>query len=83
VLDSPLLSYRDPHTSKHGDLSADEREVMETGLNEHFYRNLLNPTLDAQFIVIENDAPPFDLGPDAKVTRFAGSLGGGGRVGLL
>jgi hypothetical protein len=38
---------------------------------------------NAQFIIIENDAPPFDLGRNAKVTRFVASLGEGGRQGLL
>jgi hypothetical protein len=83
VLDSPLLSYRDPHTSKHGDLSADEQAVTQTGLNEHFYRYLLDQSDNTQFLIIENDAPPFDLGPDAKVTKFVGLQGQGGRHGLL
>lgn len=42
ALDSPLLSYRDPHTSKHGELSADEQAVTQTGLSEYFYRYLLD-----------------------------------------
>ena len=42
VLDSPLVTYRDPHTSKHGDLSPDEQAVTNTGLNYHFYRYLLD-----------------------------------------
>jgi hypothetical protein len=83
ALDSPLLSYRDPHTSRHGGLSADERAVTRTGLNEYFYRYLLDQSHDAQFIIIENDAPPFDLGPNAMVTTFVGLLGEGGRQGLL
>lgn len=36
-----------------------------------------------QFLIIENDAPPFDLGPKAMVTTFVGPLGEGGRPGLL
>jgi hypothetical protein len=83
VLDSPLLSYRDPHTSKHGELSADEQAVTQTGLNEHFYRYLLDHGEGAQFLIVENDAPPFDLGPNANVTRFVGLQGQGGRRGLL
>jgi hypothetical protein len=69
ALDSPLLSYRDPHTSKHGDLSADEQVVAKAGVNEYFYRYLLHQAHDAQFIIIENDQPPIDLGRDAMVTR--------------
>ena len=83
ALDSPLLSYRDPHTSKHGELSTDEQAVTRTGLNEYFYRYLLEQVRDAQFVIIENDAPPFDLGPSARVTTFAGPSGEGGRQGLL
>ena len=83
VLDSPLLSYRDPHTSKHGELSADEQAVTRTGLKEHFYRYLLDHSHDAQFVIVENDAPPIDFGSDAKVTRFVGPQGQGGRRGLL
>jgi hypothetical protein len=82
ALDSPLLSYRDPHTSKYGELSADEQAVAQTGLDEYFYRYLLDQS-EAQFIIIENDAPPFDLGSNAMVTRFVGPLGEGGRMGLL
>ena len=83
ALDSPLLSYRDPHTSKHGELSDDEQTIMRTGLNEYFYRYLLEHSHDAQFIVIENDAPSFDLGSNTMVTTFVGPLGEGGRRGLL
>jgi hypothetical protein len=83
ALDSPLLSYRDPHTSKHGELSADEHAVVQTGLNEHFYRYLLDQAHSAQFLVIENDAPPLDLGPNVLVTTFTGPSGQGGRQGLF
>lgn len=83
ILDSPLLSYRDPHTSRHGELAADEQAVTRTGLDHHFYLYLLERGGGTQFIIIENDAPPFDLGADAKVTKFVGALGQGGRRGLL
>jgi hypothetical protein len=83
VLDSPLLSYRDPHTSKHGELSVDEQAVTQTGLNEHFYRYLLDHGDSTQFLIVENDAPPFDLGANAMVTTFVGPLGEGGRQGLF
>jgi hypothetical protein len=83
VLDSPLLAYRDPHTSRHGSLSDDEARVKATGLKEHFYRFLLDKAEDSQFIIVENDAPPFDLGAKAKVTIFSGPQGAAGRRGLL
>jgi hypothetical protein len=74
VLDSPLLSYRDAIKSKHGALGEDEKEVVQTGLNEHFYRFLLDKTSVAQFIVIENYAPP---------VAFVGADGEGDRKGFF
>lgn len=73
VLDSPLLTYRDPLTSKHGELTADEEGLKSTGLKEHFYRHVMELSHDAQFIIIENDVPPIDLGPRAAVTTFVGA----------
>uniref|UniRef100_A0A9E8A469 Rad50/SbcC-type AAA domain-containing protein n=1 Tax=Bosea sp. NBC_00436 TaxID=2969620 RepID=A0A9E8A469_9HYPH len=81
VLDSPLLSYRDPLTSRHGELDADEKEVKESGLKEHFYRFLVEKKDLAQFVIIENDTPPISLGEGSIVTSFTGSLGRGGRRG--
>lgn len=83
ALDSPLLSYRDPINSRHGVLSSDEELVVKSGLKEYFYRYLLELSDKTQFIIIENDPPPFDLGPKSIVTRFVGSTGQGGRRGLL
>jgi hypothetical protein len=83
VLDSPLLSYRDPITSKHGGLSSDEEEVVQSGLNEHFYRYLVGLSDTIQFIIMENTAPPIDLGPKSMITTFVGKEGEGGRHGLL
>lgn len=82
ILDSPLLTYRGPH-SRHGALSADEQDVKRTSLNENFYRFLLAHADQAQFIVIENDEPPFALGPSASVIQFWGGNGEDGRQGLF
>ncbi|MFY9292563.1 MAG: hypothetical protein WAP03_17995 [Methylorubrum rhodinum] len=82
ALDSPLLSYRDS-LSRHGAPGADEKQVAESGLNAHFYRFLLDNADKAQFVVIENDTPPFDLGDAARVTTFVGSEGSGGRRGFF
>jgi hypothetical protein len=83
ALDSPLLSYRDPINSKHGALSSDEELVVKSGLSEYFYRYLLELSDRTQFVIVENDPPPFDLGPKSMVTLFVGSTGEGGRPGLL
>jgi hypothetical protein len=83
ALDSPLLSYRDPITSKHGGLSSDEEEVVRSGLNRHFYEYLVGLSDTIQFIVIENYAPPINLGPKSMITTFVGEEGEAGRHGLL
>ncbi|MDV3251134.1 hypothetical protein DevBK_07325 [Devosia sp. BK] len=83
VLDSPLLSYRDSLTSRHGALSADEEEVQESGLKVEFYRFLMEHRNLAQFIIIENDPPPADFGDGASITVFTGPLGTGARKGLF
>jgi hypothetical protein len=40
VLDTPLLTYREPLTSKHGDLSEDEAALKATSVAENFYKHL-------------------------------------------
>lgn len=81
VLDSPLVSYRDPHTSKHGELLPDEEALKQTGLKDHFYRHLLGLSREAQFLVVENDPPPGDLA--AEITAFTGASSSTGRRGLF
>ncbi|WP_199084531.1 hypothetical protein [Bosea sp. ASV33] len=83
VLDSPLLSYRDPLKSKHKELSADEATVAAAGLNVHFYNYLIKRSNDAQFIVIENQDPPFPLPESVREHVFAGEHGNSGRRGLF
>jgi hypothetical protein len=82
VLDSPLLSYRDPLTSRHGELDAGEKEVKDSGLKEHFYKFLVDQKGQGQFVIIENDPPPIQLGEKSLVTLFVGSQGTGERRGL-
>ena len=83
ALDSPLLSFRDPHSSRHGELAEDERRLSATKLNHHFYDYLICTAGDVQYVVIENDAPPIPLGDDARVTVFAGERGVGDRKGFF
>jgi hypothetical protein len=82
VLDSPLLSYRDPLKSKHGELENDEQEVKDNRINENFYRFLIEYRDQAQFLIIENDPPPIELGEGSLVTAFTGSPGTGERRGF-
>lgn len=82
VLDSPLLSYREPHTSKHGPLAPDEERVKASGVKDHFYAYLAERTLEAQFIVIENDPPGPLIRPERQIV-FAGPNDRGERQGLF
>ncbi|MFG1404246.1 hypothetical protein [Xanthobacter sediminis] len=82
VLDTPLLTYREPMTSRHGELAADEAALKATSLAEHFYRYLAGLSSDVQFVVIENSDPPAAIQSIARIETFTG-LEGNGRFGLL
>lgn len=82
VLDTPLLTYREPLTSKYGELSEDEEVIAATSLSEHFYRYLASLKDRVQFIVIENSTPPAAIRDLAKITTFTHAEGRG-RFGLL
>ena len=82
VLDTPLLTYREPLTSRHGDLSDDEAELKATNLAEHFYKHLASLKEEVQIIVIENADPPTAIRDHARIETFT-SLRGNGRFGLL
>ena len=82
MLDTPLLTYREPLTSRHGDLSEDEAELKATALAEHFYKHLASLKDHLQVIVIENSDPPSAIDGLARIETFTGSQGNG-RAGLL
>lgn len=83
VLDSPLLSYREPLKSRHGALSDDEKTIKASGVKEHFFAYLKEKADFAQFIIIENDPPPSDVGSYAAVYAFVGDEGDEGRKGFF
>jgi rubrerythrin len=82
VLDTPLLTYREPLTSRHGDLAQDEQTLKSSSLAEHFYKHLASLRDHVQVIVIENSDPPQAIRPLAHIEVFTGQLGEG-RFGLL
>jgi hypothetical protein len=82
VLDTPLLTYREPLKSKHGDLSDDEKALKGTSLAEKFYKHLASLEEKLQVIVIENSDPPAAIEDLAHIEVFTG-LVGVGRYGLL
>ena len=80
VLDTPLLTYRDPI----GDdtLTEDERKLASSSLKEHFFEHLASVTDAGQFIVVENVDPPANLSASANVEVFSGTRAAG-RQGLF
>lgn len=82
LLDTPLLTYREPLNSKHGDLSDDEKALKATSLAEKFYKHLASLENKLQVIVIENSDPPAAIQDLAYIELFTGVVGDG-RYGLL
>jgi hypothetical protein len=74
ILDSPLLSYREPESA--------EDDLSGTNLNGNFYRQLLQIKSDRQVIIVENTDPPSDVELGDRVEHFSG-LEGEGRFGLF
>ncbi len=83
ILDSPLVTYRDPiKNKKHGDLSKDEEELKKTKLKENFFIYLAKVKESGQFIVLENVDPPMNISDYAHVEVFYGNPEAG-RAGLF
>jgi hypothetical protein len=82
VLDSPLVTYRDPISSKAGPLSPDEAALSNTTLKEHFFEHLHTISEFGQTLVLENVDPPTDIESIANVHIFTGRHNDG-RRGLL
>lgn len=82
ALDTPLLTYRDPITSRFGELESDERELLNTPLKYHFFDFLSENSGAGQFIVLENVDPPDGIEQLAHVEVFYGEEGSG-RQGLF
>jgi hypothetical protein len=81
VLDTPLLTYRDPlKTPKFGELEDDERALAATSLKDRFFDHLASLQVDAQFAILENVDPPDGLEKRAHLEVFSG---GDGRRGLF
>lgn len=72
ILDSPLLTYRDPLKSKHGDLNKDEIDLANTKISYRFLNYLSSLSDLAQFIIIENIDIPDGLGDSITVESFYG-----------
>lgn len=82
VLDTPLLTYRDPMDPKAGVLTEDEQQLAKTSLKQYFFDHLATLKHVGQFIVIENVDPPANIESIANIEIFRGTAGSG-RNGLF
>jgi hypothetical protein len=82
VLDTPLLTYRDPLHSNAGPLSADEQAIKNTSLKDFFFEHLSSIGELGQFLIIENVDLPANIASLANVETFTGDRTGG-RLGLF
>lgn len=82
VLDTPLLTYRDPFKKADDELTADEEELRNTDLKERFFEHLGHLGTHAQFTIFENVDPPAKIEEYAKVETFTNDPNNG-RQGLL
>jgi hypothetical protein len=84
VLDTPLLTYRDPIASKKfGRLSPDELQLAKSPLKEGFFAHLETMRGAGQFIVFENVDLPDGLDRMTRVEVFHGDRNVKGRFGFF
>jgi hypothetical protein len=67
ILDSPLLSYREPE-GVHDDMRG-------TNVDTRFFKHLAGLPGNKQVIVVENRDPPIAIQESAFATRFTGTPG--------
>jgi len=82
VLDTPLLTYRDPLRSDAGPLSADEQALKNTSLKDFFFHHLASIGNAGQFLIVENVDLPASVAGLAHVETFTGDVKSG-RAGLF
>ncbi|OEF57939.1 hypothetical protein [Enterovibrio norvegicus] len=84
ILDSPLVTYRDPLNSKLGKLSTDEKELAQTKISYHFLNFLYKIRDQGQFIIVENIDIPTSFKDSIGIDTFYGKNATvGQRKGLL
>jgi len=71
ILDTPLLTYRDP-LSNRGPLEGGEEELRKTALKQYFFEYLAANGRQGQFVVIENVDLPYNLAELGHVETFTG-----------
>ena len=78
VLDTPLLTYRDP-LSRDGPLSPDEAAIANTSLKDFFFEHLASLKGLGQFLIFENVNPPLNQSYIDKTHVFTGTASAGRR----
>src|SRR3546814_12527069 len=58
VLDTPLITYRDPIRSRAGALEADEAVIKQSDLKERMFEHIGSLSELGQFIIFDNADPP-------------------------
>lgn len=80
VLDTPLLTYREPEKHvRHEAIQDDEKPLRASGLRHKFFEHL-HGLDNVQVLILENVDPPADIA--VSKTFFSGELGSG-RFGLF
>lgn len=78
VLDTPLLTYREPmQNTKHGELDDDEKVLKASTLQESFYNHLSSLKDIAQILILENSDPPPEVTKKLHIEVFTGKRGQG------
>lgn len=80
VIDSPLVTYKDP---KHSKNSIESDDLLEEGVSIKFYNWLANRKEPGQIIVLENEEPPATPNESLEITEFFGPNDEGKRVGFF
>ena len=75
LLDSPLLSYKEP--------DGDDDDLRHTDLKVRFYEYLKQIGSDQQVLIIENTDPPDDVRVMSYAQKFTGNPEEAGRAGLF
>lgn len=82
ILDTPLLTYRDPIRSRAGPLAPDEVALRNTSLRDFFFEHLASLKDLGEFLIIENIDPPPGIDKLARTEVFTGDPSSG-RAGLF
>jgi len=70
VLDSPLLSYREPEHAS--DSASEDDDLRDTDLKDQFFSYLSSMDDDRQIIIIENTEPPKFIKSQPQTQLFSG-----------